>query len=79
MQYSLERLFSDADLQFPDDKHEWAKKHIKPIPVSFLPQREVLFKFSPLPSFILHFKKLKYINNFHELFFPLRISEKFRY
>lgn len=26
MQYSLERLRSDADLQVPDNKHEWAKE-----------------------------------------------------
>ena len=72
MQFSLERLCSDTDLQIPNDKHEWAKIYT---PVSLLTQRAVLTSSSDDLAIILHFKKNN-INTFHELFFPLCISKE---
>ena len=67
MQFSLERLSSDTDLQISNDKHEWAKIYT---PVSLLTQRAVLTSSSDDLAFILHFKKLKQYQQPSWVIFP---------
>lgn len=67
MQFSLERLSSDTDLQISNDKHEWAKIYT---PVSLLTQRAVLTSSSDDLAFILHFKKLKQYQQLSWVIFP---------
>lgn len=77
MQYSLERLCYDSDLQIPHNKCEWARKRIKPNLLSFLTQKAVFFKpppssFDYLLSLSPTFKEFKIVSTaFKSYFSPL--------